>query len=1087
MIDDAASRTPRDLDLTVADELRELGFENAEEIGRGGFGVIYRCRQAGLNRTVAVKVLTGDLDEESRARFVWEQQAMGRLTGHPNLVTVLAAGVTSGGRPYLAVPDYPGDSLDARIRQRGPLPVDEVLKVGAGIARALESAHQLGIVHGDVKPCNILFPEYGVPALTDFGIAHIPGGFETAADTLMASPVFTAPEVLEGRAPTPAADVYGLGATLFYALTEHADSESRGSERGAAEFARVGRGQAPDLRDRGFPADVCAVVEAAMHPDPEQRPSAVELGATIRQIPQRGRHPGGVMAAHSDPTAVFDHLPQNRPPASSRASGHARNLLPEMTSFINRRAELTALKHQLTVSRLVTLAGMGGVGKTRLALRAASAARRDFADGVWAIDLADVRDPSLVAPIVAATLGVRADSARPVHDTLIEYLRSRKALLVVDNCEQVAEPMARLAERLLSACPGVRMLVTSREPLDIGGEVVQRLLPLSVPAAGREPTLRQLRKYDAVTLFADRAGTVVPGFELTEENKAAVAGICARLDGLPLAIELAAARMRTMSPDQILQRLTDRFALLTRGHRTAPTRQQALRWCIDWSYELCTPAEQRLWARLSVFTGGFELEAVEAVCGADAEAAELLDVLSWLVDKSVVIREEPNGAVRFRMLDTVREYGQDKLREAGADEELRRRHRDWYRGLVLDAEADWISDRQCDWMARLDREQGNVRAALEFGLSDPTEQSAEAALRISAASLTFWSFRGLFGEGRRWLHRALAHPCAHSTTDRVRALHASVFMATRQWDLETAADLLAQGRVLAEREPTPMNQALIAYAEGDLALYRDEPPRAVSCINRAIEVLSSEPRSCLHVSALLLLGVAYAQQGDAERAAECHQRILSITEECGESLFRSTALGMTAIAAYGHGESARAQDLLRESLRLNRQARSLLVAALDLEVLAWVAAGTDDQRAAVLMGAAANMMRTAPGVAIYFPQMVEAHLDCERVVRGALGAARFDAAWRRGREMRVNAAVAYGLDEEQPADVPGAGATTLTKRERQVADLVAEGLTNKQIATQLVIALRTVDAHVEHILAKLGFNSRAQIAAWIVDAAQPGR
>ncbi|MGW4356558.1 protein kinase domain-containing protein [Nocardia sp. NPDC004582] len=1045
MIDDAAKPLRRDMSPTVAEELRDLGFENAAEIGRGGFGVVYRCRQAGLDRTVVVKVLTGDLDRESRARFVWEQQALGRLTGHPNLVTLLATGVTSGGRPYLVVPYHPADSLDARIRQRGSLPVDEVLKVGAGIARALESAHRLGIVHGDVRPGNILFPEYGEPALADFGIECVPGGVEATPDAPTASPG-TAPEAAEGHGPTPATDVYGLGAALRYALTGPAAPEPHGG----------------DLRARGFPADVCALVEAAMHRDPGQRPSAAELGATIGRIRQRA--------------------------ASPRTTGPNRTLLPELTSFINRRAELSALKQLLTVSRLVTLAGMGGVGKTRLALRAASAAQRDFADGVWAIDLADVRDPSLVAPIVAAALGVRVDSARPVHDALVEFLRSRETLLVVDNCEQVAGPMAGLAETLLAECPGLRMLVTSREPLDIGGEAVQRLLPLSVPAAGREPTLRQLRKYDAVTLFADRAGAVVPGFELTEENKAAVAGICARLDGLPLAIELAAARMRTMSPDQILQRLTDRFALLTRGHRTAPTRQQALRWCIDWSYELCTPAEQRLWARLSVFAGGFELEAVEAVCGADADAAEEpLDVLSWLVDKSVVIREEPDGAVRFRMLDTVRDYGQDKLREAGADEQLRRRHRDWYRRLVLDAEDDWISDRQCDWMARLDREQANIRAALEFCMSDQTEQSAEAGMRISAASLTFWSFRGLFGEGRRWLERALAHPCARSTTDEVRALHAGIFMATRQWDLETAAALLTQGRVLAERDPTPMNQALIAYAEGDLALYRNDPRHAVSCINRAIEVLSSEPRGCLHVSALLLLGVAYAQQGDAEHAARCYQRILSITEECGESLFRSTALGMTAIAAYQQGEGSRAQDLLWESLRLNRRVRSLLVAALDLEVLAWIAAGADDPRAAVLMGAAANMMRTAPGVAIYFPQMVEAHLDCERVVRGALGPARFDAAWRRGRSMRVNAAVAYALNEEQPADAPRAAATTLTKRERQVAVLVAEGLTNKQIAAQLVIAQRTVDAHVEHILAKLGFNARAQVAAWIVDAAQPGR
>ncbi|WP_433565658.1 protein kinase domain-containing protein [Nocardia sp. CA-151230] len=1081
MIDDAANRARRDVSLTVAEELRALGFEEIEEIGHGGFGAVYRCRQAELDRVVAVKVLTGELDEENRARFVREQQAMGRLTGHPNIATVLEAGVTSGGRPYLVMPYYPSDSLDARIRQHGPLAVDDVLRIGAGIARALESAHRLGILHRDVKPGNILFTDHGEPALTDFGIARVPGGFETTTGVVTASPAFTAPEVLEGRTPSPAADVYGLGATLFCALSGHAAYERRSGEQLVAQFVRISREPVPDLREHGIPADVCAIVESAMHRDPQQRPSAAELRAAIGQVQQRRGNPVGGPALRADPAAARERQMMHK--AGPRTA--ADDSLPTgLTSFVGRHAELTELKNLLTESRLVTLAGMGGVGKTRLARQAAPAARRDFADGVWAIDLADVHDPSLVAPLVAAALGMRNESGRPVHEVLVEFLRSRETLLVVDNCEQVAQSMASLAETLLPACPRLRILVTSREPLDIGGEAVRRLSPLSVPAAGRVPTLRELRKYDAVTLFADRAAAVVPGFALTEENKAAVVAICSELDGLPLAIELAAARMRSMSPDQILQRLTDRFALLTRGHRTAPTRQQALRYCIDWSYQLCTPAEQRLWARLSVFAGGFELDALEAVCGTDSdtEAAHLLDVLSGLVDKSVVIREEPEGAVRFRMLDTVRDYGQDKLREAGAGEDLQRRHRDFYRRLVLDAEADWISDRQLDWMARLDREQPNIRAALEFCISDPTQPSAETGLHICAALLLYWNFRGLFGEGRRWLDLALAHPHARSTTDRLRALHADTFISAVQRDLRSAAILLSQGRALAEQDPTPINQALIAYSEGHLALYLDQPARAVSYASRAVELLSSDPRTGLHISALVGLGLAYARHGDIGPALECYQRILSITEACGESSFRSAALWGTAIAAWAQGESSRAQELLRESLRLSRRLRSPIAAGINLEVLAWTAAGTDDQRAAVLMGAAANMMQTAPGTEVYFPQMVEAHLHSERVVRRALGEPRFDAAWRRGLAMGINTAVAYALNEEQPAARPPAGPTTLTKREGQVADLVAEGLTNKQIASRLVISQRTADAHVEHILAKLGFTSRAQIAAWIADA-----
>ncbi|MBY8863395.1 protein kinase [Nocardia sp. CA2R105] len=1087
MSEDDSFRTVRDVFEPVTDELAAAGFEDAEEIGRGGFGVVYRCTQAELDRTVAVKILTAELDADNEARFFREQRAMGRLTGHPNIVTMLQAGTTVGGRPFLVMPFHPLGSLDARIREQGVLPPETVLWIGVKIAGALESAHRLGILHRDVKPGNILLTDYGEPALTDFGIARIAGGFRTEKGTVTGSPAFTAPEVLEGEAPTPAADVYGLGATLFCALTGHAAFERRSGENVVTQFLRITTQPVPDLREHGFGEDVSELVVSAMSRDPRQRPPAVVLGEAIQQAQRRHGVTVDEMALQAAPA----HERRDRKPVTPgwRASApelsrNASSLPPDLTSFVDRRTEAAELRNLLSSVRLVTLTGIGGVGKTRLALRAAATARREFADGLWLVELADVSDPSMLVDVVAAGLGLRDDPTRPLPQVVSEFLADRESLLVLDNCEQLAAAVAGLVETWLRACPHLRILVTSREPLDIAGEAVLRVPPLPVPDLDRELSLRGLPKYDAVTLFADRASAVVPGLELSDESKAAVARICARLDGLPLAIELAAARVRTMSPGQILARLDDRYALLTRGSRTAPTRQQTLRWCVDWSYGLCSPGEQRLWARLSVFAAGFELDAAEEICGAGL-AQDPLDVLSSLVDKSILIRVESEGVVRFRMLETVRDYGRQKLQEIGEYADLCRRHRDWFQRLALATEQEWISDRQPYWIARLDRELPNLRDALEYCLSEDTDEAAEAGLRTAAALFIFWTFQGLYGEGRRWLARVLAHPRAHSIPDRVKALNAGCVMSVFQGDVPVAAALAEEERVLAEQDPTPMNQALVAFSDGGVALYRGELAVAASFLERAAGTLGSNRQGFLYAAALSGLGVIYELAGHAERAIECHRKLLSITEACGESLFRSSALWGLSIAAWRQGEPSRATELLEKSLRVNRRIRSPLTAALGLEVLSWIAGVDGDaERAAVLMGAAEELQRSMGNPPSIFP-MSDYKDECVRTTRLVLGARGFDAAVRKGRAMGMDAAVAYALGEQPARTMPTSGpGVALTKRERQVADLIAEGLTNKQIAAKLVISQRTAEGHVEHILTKLGFTSRAQIAVWIAEDAE---
>ncbi|RZL75257.1 MAG: protein kinase, partial [Rhodococcus sp. (in: high G+C Gram-positive bacteria)] len=579
-----------------AAELAGTGFDDAQEIGRGGFGAVYRCTQVDLDRTVAVKVLTVELDEENRARFFREQRAMGRLTGHPNIVNILQVGATDSGRPFIVMPFHSQDSLDARIRRDGPLPLDQVLRLGVKMAGAVESAHRLGILHRDVKPANILLTDYGEPELTDFGIAHITGGFETATGAVTGSPAYTAPEVLAGDSPSPAADVYGLGAVLFSALTGHAAFERRSGEQVVAQFLRITTQPVPDLREHGIPEDVSAVIARAMSRIPGQRPAtAAEFGEELRTLQIDHGFPVDEMALRAEPDVQGSDLPPTsrggRGSPAPSTLGTTGSLPLEMTSFVGRRHELTEAKNLLGGSRLVTLTGIGGVGKTRLALRVASAVQRDYDDGVRLVELGELREESLV-DAVAAEVGVRDQSARPVREVLVEFLVPRELLLVLDNCEHVVDAIAELAETLLRVCPRLRILATSREPLGIGGEAVLRVPPLGVPDPERTPSLRGLPKYDAVTLFAERGAAAVPGFALTEDNAVAVAGICHRLDGLPLPIELAAARLRAMSPEQILRRLTDRYALLTRGSRGAPSRQQTLRLSVDWSFELCTAGEQ---------------------------------------------------------------------------------------------------------------------------------------------------------------------------------------------------------------------------------------------------------------------------------------------------------------------------------------------------------------------------------------------------------------------------------------------------------------------------------------------------------------
>lgn len=582
----------------------------------------------------------------------------------------------------------------------------------------------------------------------------------------------------------------------------------------------------------------------------------------------------------------------------------------EMTRFIGRRHERAEVRRLLSESRLITLTGLGGVGKTRLALQVATEMQRAVQDGVWFVPLGELSDPSLIANATAAVLGIQDRSSHFGATRLAEYLRRRELLLVLDNCEHLIDDCAVLADTLLRTCPGLRILATSREALRIGGEVVQPVTPLSVPDPAADHGA--LHEYEAVRLFVERVSQVVPGFSVDEENRAAVLGICAHLEGIPLALELAAVRLRAMSPSELLDRLRGHWLLLDMGSRTAPDRHRTMAACIEWSSTLCSPGERDLWERLSVFAGGVERDAIEHVA-ADVDPAATGDstarLVQFLVDKSILTVELRDGRSRYRMHEVLRQFGLERLESAGSLKSARRKHRDFYADLLTRVDADWMSSRQVDWMRRVQREQGNLRLALEFCCIEPGE--ATAGLELASPLRDYAPAYFSLNEIRGWLHRLLLLVPEHGLS-RFRGLRAACWLAALQGDRDAAESFLAEARQLA-CEIGSLAIALVDQAAGYHQLFIGDLEGAAESLGRALDGLQSGGTLRDIAQTHGLLGVAYGFAGDLERAAASHQACLDICEPTGESWYRSYCLWHLGLVVWAGLDLTRAVELERES------------------------------------------------------------------------------------------------------------------------------------------------------------------------------
>jgi predicted ATPase/class 3 adenylate cyclase/DNA-binding CsgD family transcriptional regulator len=889
---------------------------------------------------------------------------------------------------------------------------------------------------------------------------------------------------------------------------------------------------------------------------------------------------------------VHPTLPAEFPPLRS-LDVHANNLPRQLTSFVGREHEIADVSRLLATTRLLTLTGSGGVGKTRLALRVAEESIERFRDGVWLVELAALGDPALVPQAVATVLGIREQPGRALQDTLIDVLRPRLSLIVIDNCEHLIAACASLAESLLRGCPGLTLLTTSREPLTVAGETVWRVPPLTLPMVEQDAVngggVLTLVQSEAVRLFVERARAAFPSFALTERNAMAVAQICRRLDGIPLAVELAAARVRGIAPEQLAVRLDHHLRLLTGGSRTALPRHQTARALVDWSHQLLTEPERVLFRRLSVFAGGWTLEAVEIVCsGTGIEPDDVLGLLLQLVDRSLVLAEEQPDSdgvaveTRYRLLETLRQYAAEKLHDAEEAAATRERHIAWALNLVGGAGAVLLGSSDAALARRLEAEHDNLRAALRWSLLEdaptPTRLSGQ---RLAGALWRFWWMRSHLTEGSHWLETALA---IVETGDeagrhaRATVVVGSSMLALTLRDYERTVARSNEALTLLGSAGAP---ALRSLALGMLAIgieARGDFDRAQELFEQSLAIAREAEIVWLVGWMLGLLGRAAMLHGESERATALLEESLEHLERCGDRQGASWSLQYLGTVAERHGEHERAIGLFEAGLAASRDAgdkqgvawalgnlgrllrtvgaygratamlgESLFVcrAIGDQWGVAWALgnlgrvalAQHDYQRATALFEENLVLCRDLAGrerrvpYALHYLGVVALELGHteraarlfgaadavrERVgrppspqdlaeherqlagLRRALGAERFATAWDGGRALSIDQAIEYALTaptvpripaQPLPPAVPAAPArsasdalaASLSMREREVAALVARGYTNRQIADTLVISERTASTHVTHILNKLGFTGRSQVAVWAVE------
>jgi predicted ATPase/DNA-binding CsgD family transcriptional regulator len=754
--------------------------------------------------------------------------------------------------------------------------------------------------------------------------------------------------------------------------------------------------------------------------------------------------------------------------------GGAGSLPRPLTSFIGRERELAEARRLLAGSCLLTLTGPGGSGKTRLSIELAAGAAREYPDGVYFIRLAPVRDPGLVPSSIAQGIGLPDSRDRPLVEHLVSYLRDRKLLLVLDNFEHLL-PAASVVAELLSGAGHVRIVASSRAPLRVSGEQECPVLPLALPDEQAQGGLASVAASESVRLFAERAAAVAPGFAVNEGNAAAVAQIVRRLDGLPLAIELAAARVKLLPPEAICGRLEHSLGLLTGGSRDLPRRQRTLRATIEWSYDLLGAEARGLLAACSVFRGGVPLDVIESVCAeAHAEIA-VLDGLQELVDHSLLRQLPAPGPPRYLMLETIREFAAERLAGTPAAARLRGAHAEAF--LVLAETAGHpltpglAGQGEREWLQRLDVEHDNIRAAIDWY----REKDPAAALRLAAVMSWFWALHGHYSEGRQRLRQLLGSASGQNAV-RVRALNGAAWLALSQGDYLAADRLLDDSTVLSRRLDDKAGEGTAAVFRCRSMLSSGRYAEAAPYAERGYALLTEAGDRPGVAVALFFLALNAQFTGELEAACGLHERCVALCRELGFDSVGARALQNIGITRLELGDLTAARTALQEGLSASVAVGDRFIIPIGLSGFAGLAAKTGKYRMALRLAGAAEAYRDAYESVTPEPLRVylEGWLTPALTTAGAAAAGLIAA----GRQMTLTAALEYALAGEPEEAARPARRQALTRRETEVAMLAARGLTNREIAARLYLSVRTVEVHIDHILTKLGFRTRTQLAAW---------
>jgi len=906
------------------------------KLGEGAVGVVWLAIDPKQRREVAVKLLQKEYAKNERmvGRFLREAQSAAKLN-HPNTVTIYQAGEYAG-NVFIIMEWVDGGNLQDYLDAHGRMPWAEATRVIRDAANGLMAAHEVSLIHRDIKPSNLMRTSRGRIKVVDFGLAR---PFDqrsgiTMEGAVVGTPAYMSPEQCAGKELDARSDLYSLLCTYFHLLSGQTpfDFTDMGeilySQKHAPfpDICRIvpelppaigrilerGTLKAPAERFQSA-AELIAALDAVLGARAERAPEGRRIADDAATVLSAGD--AGASAAEAAPLESLTMSPNNLPVQS--------------TSFVGRKKEMAAVKRLLAETRLLTLVGAGGSGKTRLALEAAAEVLPSHADGAWVVEFAALSEPALVPERVAAALGSREEPGRTVTDTLVSFLRRKSLLLVLDNCEHLRSACAELAETLLHGCPSVRVLATSREALHVAGETVYNVPSLSVPefkarGSGRGDLatalvqFEELRNCEAVQLFAERAATSQPRFALTDANALEVAQICRRLDGIPLAIELAAARVKMLTLQQIASRLDDSIRLLTRGTEAALPRQQTLRATMDWSFEMLAEKERVLFRRLAVFAGGFALDASEAVCTGDGLVGdEVLDLLSELVDKSLVSLVEVEGdeQTRYRLLETIRQYAGEKLDGSADGEGSRGRHREFYLQFAERAGNELAGPQQASWLQRLETEHDNLRIALTWAATSDVNLGA----RMAKAMGRFWELRGYWKEGVGWLEQCLSAGAALGTDLRTAVLDAAGNLASCQGDYARAKTLFEEQLALQQKSDDRRgvaealhNLMSVAWKHGDYAEARALEEQSLS-LRRELGDKSAIAAS-LHA-----LGTFAHEQADYQQAAALYGESLAIRRELGDMGSIATLLNNMGNLAQAQGDSQRVRTLQEESLAIRRK------------------------------------------------------------------------------------------------------------------------------------------------------------------------